>query len=90
MKIGDEEIRVKGGELKDKVKDLLHEGNVRRIIVRDGEGNTVMEIPVAAGVVVAVIAPILTALGAIAALASEWSIQIQRRQPDEDEAGESP
>lgn len=90
MKIGDEEIRVKGGELKDKVKDLLHEGNVRRIIVRDGEGNTVMEIPVAAGVVVAVIAPILTALGAIAALASEWSIQIQRRQPDGDEAGETP
>ncbi len=90
MRVGDEEIRVKGGELKDKVKDLLHEGNVRRVIVKDGDGNTVMEIPVTAGVVVAVIAPILTALGAIAALASEWSIQIQRKQPDEAEGKSQP
>jgi hypothetical protein len=84
MRMDDEEIRVTGGELKGKVKDLLHEGNVRRIIVRDGDGNTVMEIPVTAGVIVAVAAPILAALGAIAALATEWSIQIQRKQPGED------
>jgi predicted regulator of Ras-like GTPase activity (Roadblock/LC7/MglB family) len=77
-KIESEEVRVKGADLGDKVKELLHEGNVRRIIVKNGEGQTVMEIPVTAGVVVAVIAPIVTALGAIAALAAEWSIEVQR------------
>ena len=88
MKVDREEVRVKGADLADKVKQLLHEGNVRRVIVRDGEGRTVMEIPVTAGVVVAVIAPILTALGAIAALAAEWSIEVQRvRDGEEDEKG---
>jgi hypothetical protein len=87
MKIQSEEVRVKGAELGDKVKELLHEGNVRRIIVRNGEGQTVMEIPVTAGVVVAVIAPILTALGAIAALAAEWSIEVQRATDEEETKG---
>jgi predicted regulator of Ras-like GTPase activity (Roadblock/LC7/MglB family) len=87
MKIQKEEIHVMGADLADKVKELIHEGNVRRIIVRNGEGQTVMEIPVTAGVVVAVIAPIVTALGAIAALAAEWSIEVQRTSEDGETKG---
>lgn len=81
MKVSKEEVRVGGADLANKVKELIHEGNVRRIILKNSEGHTVMEIPVTAGVVVAVIAPILTALGAIAALAAEWSIVVERVEP---------
>jgi hypothetical protein len=85
MRIDKEEMKVKGADLKDKVKDLLHEGNVRRIILKNSEGQTIMEIPVTAGVLVAFFAPILTALGAIAGLAKDWSIEVERRAPGDDE-----
>lgn len=78
MRIESEEFKVRAGDLADKVKDLIHEGNVRRIIIKNGDGQTIMEIPVTAGVVVALVAPVVTALGAVAALAAEWSIQIER------------
>jgi predicted regulator of Ras-like GTPase activity (Roadblock/LC7/MglB family) len=87
MTVRKEEFRVDPADLANKVKELIHEGNVRRVIVRNGEGQTVMEIPVTAGVVVAVIAPILTALGAIAALAAEWSIEVQRTSEDGETKG---
>jgi uncharacterized protein DUF4342 len=86
MKIDREEMRVAGADLTDKVKELIHEGNVRRIILKNGEGQTIMEIPVTAGVLVALVAPIVTALGAIAALASEWSIVVERRGSEEGDA----
>ena len=85
MKVESEEFKVKAGDLADKVKDLIHEGNVRRIIIKDGDGHTIMEIPVTAGVVVALVAPVVTALGAVAALAAEWSIQIERVGAGEEE-----
>lgn len=69
---------VRGEVLVAKVKDLLHEGTVRRLIVKNDAGNTVMEVPVVAGVVAAVVAPVLTAVGAIAALASHWKIEVER------------
>lgn len=72
-------VRLRGQALVDKVKELVHEGNVRRIIIKNEEGHTVIEIPVTAGVVVAVAAPIATAVGAIAALANEWHIEIERQ-----------
>jgi Domain of unknown function (DUF4342) len=74
-------IRLRGQALVDKVKELIHEGNVRRIVIKNDEGHTVMEIPVTAGVVAAVVAPIITAIGAIAALANEWSIEVEHREP---------
>jgi hypothetical protein len=74
-------MKVRGDVLAAKVKDLLHEGSVRRITVKNDEGHTVMEIPVTAGVVAAVVAPVLTAVAAIAALASKWEIEIHR-SPD--------
>src|SRR5439155_728390 len=71
-------IRVRGQVFVDKVKELIHEGNVRRIVIKNDEGHTVLEIPVTAGVVAAVVAPALAAIGAIAALANEWSIEVEQ------------
>ncbi|MFD7659094.1 DUF4342 domain-containing protein [Actinosynnema sp. NPDC059797] len=73
--------RLRGEALVEKVRELLHEGNVRRLLIKDDEGRTVVEIPVTAGVVVAVVAPVVTAVAAIAALASEWSIDVERHEP---------
>jgi hypothetical protein len=73
-----ETARVRGEALADKVKTLLHEGNVRRITIRNDEGHPVIEIPVTAGVVAAVVAPALVAVAAIAALASHWNIEVDR------------
>lgn len=70
-------LRLKGQAFVDKVKELIHEGNVRRIVIKNDEGHTVMEIPVTAGVVAAIVAPVLAAIGAIAALANEWSIEVE-------------
>ncbi len=73
-----ERLTVRGEALVAKVKELLHEGTVRRITVKNREGHTVMEIPVTAGVVVAVVAPVLTAVGALTAIASDWQIEVHR------------
>ena len=85
MKIDSEEVRVSAGDLVDKVKELIHEGNVRRIILKNSEEQTVMEIPVTAGVLMAIVAPVLAAFGAVAALAAEWSIVVERRTGDDEE-----
>jgi hypothetical protein len=73
-----EVIRVRGAELVDVIKRLLHEGNVRRIVIRDRRGRTVLEVPVTLGVVAFVAAPIMTAVGTLAALAVDWSIEVER------------
>ena len=74
-----ESMKVQGKELATKVKELIHEGSVRRIVVKNAEGHTVMEIPVTAGVIAAVALPIVTAVGALAALANDWKIEVHRR-----------
>ncbi len=73
-----EEFRVTGGEILDKIKEILHEGNVRRIILKDDKGKTFMEIPLTVGVVGALVAPVLAAVGAVAALASNLTIVVER------------
>jgi hypothetical protein len=73
-----EEFKIDGGELVNKVKEFIHEGNVRRIILKDENGKTFMEIPLTVGVVGAVLAPILAAVGAIAALASNLTIVVEK------------
>ncbi|GLZ27940.1 hypothetical protein Lesp02_01300 [Lentzea sp. NBRC 105346] len=83
------ETRVRGQALVDQVKHLIHEGNVRRVIIKNDKGHTVIEIPVTAGVVAAIAAPVVTAIGAIAALASEWSIEVERRE-EPPSTGETP
>ncbi|MBM3404079.1 MAG: DUF4342 domain-containing protein [Bacteroidetes bacterium] len=80
------EFRVRGEELLQKIKDLVHEGNVRRIIIKDEEGKTYIEIPVMVGIVGAILAPILAAVGAIAALAANFKVEVIRceeKKPDD-------
>lgn len=73
-----EEWKVRGKELVDKVSDLIHEGNVRRIILRDEKGNTFMEIPLTIAAVGVIAAPILAAVGGLAALAANYRIVAER------------
>jgi|tagenome__1003787_1003787.scaffolds.fasta_scaffold14877128_1 hypothetical protein len=72
-----ETIKVEGGQLIDKVKELIHQGNVRRIAIKQGE-RTIIELPLTIGVIGAAFAPELAAIGAIAALITDCTIQIER------------
>ena len=72
------EIQTTGAELVAKVKELVREGNVRRIIVKDEEGKTLIEIPLTLGVVGALLLPVAAALGAIAALVTDCTIVVER------------
>jgi hypothetical protein len=74
-----EDIKVDGEELLAKVRELIHEGNVRRVIIKNGEGTVLIEIPLTLGVAGAVILPTLAAVGAIAALVTDCSITVERR-----------
>lgn len=76
-----ERVRVRGEELLAKVRELIHEGNTRRIIVIGDDGTTLLEIPLTAGIVGTVMAPALVAVGAIAALASNYTLLIEARNP---------
>jgi len=73
-----EEFRVNGEELIAKIKNLLKEGNIRRIIIKAKEGKVVFEIPLTFGVVGVLIAPQLAAIGAIAALITEATVVVEK------------
>jgi hypothetical protein len=73
-----EEFHVNGEELLAKIKDLIHEGNIRRIIIKEKDGKTLIEFPLTLGVVGLVLAPTLAAVGAIAALVSEATIVVEK------------
>jgi Domain of unknown function (DUF4342) len=73
-----EEFKVSGEELITKVKGLIAEGSVRRIIIKDKDGKTIIEVPLTIGIVGALIAPTLAAIGAVAALVTECSIIVER------------
>ena len=75
-----EEFKVDGERLIGKVKELIHEGNIRRIIIKDKEGKTVFEIPMTFGVVGALIAPLLAAFGAFAALLTEATLVVEKNE----------
>jgi len=77
-----EEFRLKGGEILEKLKEVLHEGNVRRIILKGDDGRTFMELPLTVGVVGALIAPVWAAVGAVAALASNLTIVVEKSEDD--------
>ena len=74
------EFKVRGEELMRKVKEIVHEGNVRRIIIKDDRGNPYVEIPLTFGVVGALVAPVLAAIGALAALASNFTLEVVHRE----------
>ena len=75
-----EEFQVSADDLVGRVKELIHEGNIRRIRVRNEKGETLLEIPVTVGVIGALFAPYLAALGAIAALATRCTIAVERNK----------
>lgn len=75
-----EELTVIGEQLLAKVKELLHEGNVRKLIIKQ-EGRTLIEVPLTVGVVGVVMAPALAAIGAIGALIAQCSIEVVRGEP---------
>ena len=73
-----EEFYVRGEELLAKIKELIHEGNVRRVMIKDKDGKVLMEFPLTFGVVGVVLAPTLAAVGAIAALVTDATIAVER------------
>ncbi len=76
------EFKVKGQELIQKIEELIHEGNVTRIIVRDDKGNTYIDIPVTVGVLGAVFAPIVAAVGALAGMAANYTLEVTRKDDE--------
>lgn len=74
-----EEFKVEGKKVVSKVKELIHEGNVRKITVKDSKGKVIMAIPVTVGVVGALLLPPLIVLGALVAMISECTITVERK-----------
>jgi Domain of unknown function (DUF4342) len=73
-----EQVKVAAGDLSDKVKELIHEGNVRRIIIKDESGHTFVEIPLTVATVGVVLAPVLAAVAAIATVVSHFEVVVER------------
>lgn len=72
-----ERIKVSADKLFDTVRQLIHEGNVRRLIVRQGD-RTIIEVPLTVAAVGALVAPLLAAVGALAAVASDYTLEVER------------
>jgi len=79
-KKGFEEFKVSGSEILEKIKEIIREGNARRIIFKTEDGKTFMEIPLTVGIVGTLIAPVWAAIGAVAALASNLTIVVEREE----------
>jgi hypothetical protein len=73
-----EEFKLSGSEVLDKIKELIHEGNIRRIILKNDEGETLIEIPLTLGLVGVALMPVLAAVGAIAALVAKMTIVVEK------------
>lgn len=73
-----QEFAIDGDKLVSTVKDLVHEGNVRRVTIKNEEGRTLLEIPLTVGVIGAALLPIFAAIGALAALATRCTIVVER------------
>ncbi len=76
------EFKVTGEELLAKIKEIIHEGNVRKIIIKNDRGETYLEIPVTIGVIGAILAPVFAAIGALAALAANFTIVVERKDDE--------
>ena len=73
-----EEFEVTGEKIVETVKELVRQGNIRRIIIKDSDGTSLIELPLTLGVVGAVLVPTLAALGALAALVTKCTIAVER------------
>jgi hypothetical protein len=76
-----EQFKVHGKDLSAKIKELIHEGNVRRIIVKDEHGHTFMEIPLTVAAIGVVAAPIVAAVAAIAGMVANFTVVVERNAP---------
>ncbi len=83
-----EEFRVKGDELLGRIRELIREGNVRRVTIKNADGRTMLEIPLTIGVVGALIAPVAAAIGAVAALVTECTVTVTREEPSDEPGAE--
>jgi hypothetical protein len=77
-KVRTEEYKVSGESLLAKAKELVHEGNIRRISIKNDEGKTLIEVPLTLGLVGAALLPVWAAIGAIAALVTDCSIVVEK------------
>jgi hypothetical protein len=75
-----EEFKLNSGEIIEKIKELIHQGNIRRIIIKNEDGKTIIEIPLTLGLVGAALAPVLAAVGAIAALVTRCTIVVEKME----------
>ena len=73
-----EELKIASHQLKDTLKNMIHEGNVRRIIVKNGEGRVLLDMPLSAGLAGVLLLPVFTAIAAIVMLAKEFTVVIER------------
>jgi hypothetical protein len=80
-KVHTEEFSVNGEEILAKIKQLIQEGNIHRIIIRDRQGRTYMELPLTIGVAGTILAPALAGIGALAALLNEATIVVEKVEP---------
>jgi hypothetical protein len=78
-----EEFKLSGNEIVEKIKELIHQGNIRRIIIKNEEGKTLVEIPLTIGLVGAALVPVLAAVGAIGALVAKMSIVVEKVEDKE-------
>ena len=80
------EFKVSGKELLDKIEELIKEGNVRRIIIKDSEGKPYLEIPLSIGVIGVIAAPVVTAIGALAGVVAKFTIEIVKVESEKTDA----
>ena len=77
------EFKIKGQELLAKIEELIKEGNARRIIIKDDKGRTYIEIPVTVGVIGTLFAPVVAAIGALAGVAANFTIEVIKKEDEE-------
>ena len=77
------EFKIKGQELLAKIEELIKEGNARRIIIKDDKGRTYIEIPVTVGVIGTLFAPVVAAIGALAGVAANFTIEVIKKEEEE-------
>lgn len=82
-----EEFKVSGSDIVKKIKQLINEGNIRKITIKDKEGKTIAEFPLTIGVVGTVILPVVAAIGTIIALVAECTISVEKEENDLENKG---
>ncbi|HEU4863122.1 MAG TPA: DUF4342 domain-containing protein [Candidatus Limnocylindria bacterium] len=83
-----QEFQLNGDEVVAKVKELIHEGNIRRITIKNEDGRTMLEVPLTIGLIGAALLPVFAAIGAAAALATRCTIVVERDVPPTDGDGD--